>query len=233
MTTARTIVTRALQVIGALVKGEAPSADEAVDGLTAMNMMVSGWSNYSGLVYARAWESFPIIGGVGQYSIGTGQTFNTARPVAIVSSYVRQATIDYPLYIIADENYAAIDNKNIGGIPENINFDNAFPVAQIRLYPVPSSPYTLFILSEKELTQFALDDNVSYPPGWEEALVYNLAIRLAPEYQQKVDPRVETLAKEGKQNIMLAVSRNRGIDAATADSNGVSRLNSLYSGSFL
>ena len=63
MTTARTIIKRAMQVAGILVKGEAPSADEADDGLTALNMMLSGWSNDSGLVYARAWQSFALVGG--------------------------------------------------------------------------------------------------------------------------------------------------------------------------
>lgn len=226
MTTARTIVKRAMQVAGILVKGEAPSADEADDGLTALNMMLSGWSNDSGLVYARAWLSFSLTGGTGQYSIGTGQTFNTTRPVSVISAYLRSGTTDCPVTVINDVDYNNIEIKSILGLPEVLNYDNSYPTGQIRLFPVPSIGYTLFLLLEKELTQFALDDNVSYPPGWEEAMVYNLAMRFYPEYQQQTDPRVEKLAASTKQNIMLSIARLRGIDAP----NNASSANTVFAG---
>ena len=99
MATARDVVKRALQKIGALVKSEAPSADEASDGLNALNNMLGSWTNDGLLIVSRAWETFTLVGGTALYTMATGLTFNTARPVKIISAYIRSGTIDYPLSI--------------------------------------------------------------------------------------------------------------------------------------
>lgn len=214
MTTARDIIKKSLQKIGALVKGEAPAADEADDGLDSLNQLIESWANDSLLCYARTWESFSLSGGTASYTIGSGGTFNTTRPFDIVQAYVRNGTIDYALGYIDDQAYNSISFKSIQGIPEFINSDNAYPLATLRLYPVPSAAYTLFLLTEKPLTGFAtLDTSVSLPPGWERALIHNLALELAPEYQQQPDPSIVAIAKESLGMIRVASVKARDMDA--------------------
>jgi hypothetical protein len=101
-----------------------------------------------------------------------------------------------------------------------ITFDNAFPLATIRLYPVPDQNYTLFIQSEKELAQFTLDQVVSLPAGWERALIYNLAIELAPEYGQEVNQAVFSIAMNAKMLIMRTINRIRGMKRVAPMNNG-------------
>ena len=230
MTTGRDIVRKALQKARVLVKSEEPDADEANDALDALNGMVSSWSNESLLVYARTWETFNVTGGVGEYTIGPSQTFNTVRPLFIVDAYVRLASIDYDLVVIPDEVYTgSIAYKPQQGIPEFINYDNGYPSAKIRLWPVPSSAYTLFLLSEKQLTTFTLDTVLSLPPGWERALVYNLAMEIAPDYGQEVDPNVLRIANQAKGNVKKAVARVRSMDVQPGPSG---RKFNIYSGGF-
>lgn len=211
MTTARTIVKKALQKIGVLIKQEDPSADEANDALDALNAMLSSWSNDSMTIYARVWETFNLVAGDGEYTIGTGGDFNTSRPLTIVDGYTRLVVDDYHLRVVSDEVFAAIQNKTTPGRPEALNFDNAFPVAKIRLWPIPNVEYTLHIQSEKELSQFTLDTTVSLPAGWERALIYNLAIDLAPEYGQDVPDSVVKIANESKGLIMRQINKIRGM----------------------
>lgn len=214
MTTARGIITKAMQKIGALVKNEPPSSDESSDALSSLNMLMSSYSNNSMLVYARAWETFSIISGDGEYTIGTGGDLSTTRPTFIVEAYVRDGSTDYPLSFITDEVYnEKITQKNTQGIPVYYNYDNNNPLAKIRLYPVPSKPYNLFLLSEKPLTQFSLDDEIILPSGWERFLVYALALELSSEYGQQVDTANYEIYKEAKKMIMSAVNRNRTMDA--------------------
>lgn len=211
--TARQIIRKALQKNGVLVMGETPSADEASDGLDSLNSMLASWSNDSITIVSRVWETFNLVSGQAAYTIGTGANFNTERPIFIAEAYVRQNTLDTPLAIISDESYNNwIQQKNIGGIPEALNYDNAYPVGKIRLWPVPSSALQLFILSEKQITQFALDDQVNLPPGWQDAIIYNLAIRLAPEYGQPVSPELQKIANETKGAISRAILKARTID---------------------
>lgn len=214
MTTARQIVRKAMQKAGILTKTEDPSADEASDALDALNNMLSSWSNDSLLIYARSWETFNLSGGVGEYTIGTGQTFNTSRPVFIPSAYVRQAQTDYNLSIVSDEVYNDyIMQKSTPGLPQFLSYDNGFPVGRIRVWPVPSTSYQLFLLMEKQLTQFALDDDAQLPPGWERALIYNLAVELAPEYGQQVDAVTVEIAERSRANIQRSIAKARSMDA--------------------
>jgi len=213
MTTARIIIKKALQKIGALVKNEDPSADEANDGFDALNGLIDSWSNDSLNIYARAWETFSLTSAT-SYTIGTGGDFNTSRPTNIVDAYVRNSTIDYPVTIIDDEAYDTIAFKSLQGIPEFLSYDNAYPLGKIRLYPVPSAAYSLFLLTEKALTTFTdLDTELSMPPGTERALIYNLGIELAPEYSQQISPEHARIAGESLGLIRTKVAQVRRMDA--------------------
>jgi hypothetical protein len=213
MTTARDIITRSLQKIGAIVKNEAPAADEANDGLNSLNALISSWSNDSLNIYARTWETFSLTG-ASSYTIGTGGNFNTARPTNIVAAYLRSGTIDYPIDIIDDGAYVSISYKNLQGIPEFLNYDNAYPLGRIRLYPLDNAGYSLFLLTEKAVSSFAtLDTDMSLPDGWERALIYNLALELAPEYSQKPDAYIVKIANDSLGAIRQKVAQVRTMDA--------------------
>lgn len=205
MSTARSIIKSAMRKIGALVKNEEPTADEAVDGLEILNDLLASLSNDSLIVYSRTMEGFTLSGGTASYTIGSGATFNTSRPIRLVSAYVRSGSVDYPLSIVSDEQFATIPYKTTAGIPEFLNYSNAFPQATIKLYPVPATAYTLYLVTEKPLSSFALIDEVSLPEGWRRMLVYNLAIEFASEYGQPVPPEVVKIAAESKGELKKSV----------------------------
>lgn len=205
MTTALGIIKSAMRKAGVLVKNEDPSADEAADGLEMLNDLLASISNDSMSVYSRTLEDFTLAGGTASYTIGPSATFNTVRPIKVISAYVRSGNVDYPLQIVSDEQYATISMKNIGGIPEFLNFNNAFPQATIKLYPVPATAYQIFILTEKQLVTLSLSDTISLPPGWRRMLVYNLAVELGPEYGQQAPAEVIQIAKDSKAEIRAAV----------------------------
>jgi len=214
MTTALQIITKAMQKAGVLTKSEAPAADEAADALYALNSMIASWSNDSMLIYARTLENFPITANVAEYTIGPSQTFNTVRPLFIVNAYLRSGTYDYPISIITDENYDDILDKETQGTPEFLNYTNGFPTAKIKLWSTPNSNYTLYLLTEKQLTEFSsLSQEVSLPPGWERALVYNSAPEISGDYGQEVPQSVLKIAAESKAAIRKTIMKNRTMDA--------------------
>lgn len=214
MTTARTIIKKALQKNGVLTKNESPSGDEASDGLDSLNALLSSWSNDSLLIYTRQSESFPIVGGQETYTIGTGGDFNTDRPLQITSAFIRIGTTDYNMGCINGKQYDGIAQKDIGNsIPQTLYYDGATPLSTITIYPVPVTG-TLHIRSEKELTQLAsLDADIEFPAGWERALVYNLAVEIGSEYGQPIDQVTYQIAQESKAGIKTATARNRNMDA--------------------
>lgn len=216
MTTARGIITSSLRKIGAITKNETPSSDEANDALQTLNDLIASWSNDSTKVYAQTLEDFTLTANDGEYTIGSGGNFNTTRPIKIIKAYIRSGTVDYPVSIVSNENFANIDVKSTSGIPEYLNYDNAYATGTIKLYPIPSENYTLYLLSEKIITSFAnISADVTLPPGWERALIYNLAIELAPEYGQPVSAEIAEIASQSVSLLKMSVLRNKSMDVPT------------------
>jgi hypothetical protein len=232
MATARDLITRALKACRILAPGENPSASEAADALMILNMMLSSWSTDNLNVFAQTLESFSLVSNVSSYTIGTGQTFNTVKPIAIQTMYVRSGSVDYTVKEISDRDYAnEISMKSIVGVPYCYNFNNDYPSSVIKFYPVPDQNYQLFILSEKALTSIAsLDTVISFPEGWELAIAYNLAVMLFPEYQQAVDPAIVKIADNAKMGIRRAINRNRKF--VFGDDEDFRQTDNIYAGWF-
>ena len=215
MTTARTIIRKAMQKAKILTKTEEPSADEAGDALDTLNDLFGSIANETSMVSVRSVESFPLVANQASYTIGAGGDFNTPRPVVIASGFVRSGSVDYPLSVIADTTYDRnIDDKDTASIPEFYFYDNAYPLGRITFYPTPLSGYTAYLRMEKPLSNLTLDSQIELPPGWNQYLVYQLAVMLAPEYGVPVDPEVKEIAASSKDAITQAVEKNRTMDAA-------------------
>lgn len=226
--TALDIITEAAKLIGVVFKSEALSADEAVDGLVSLNDMLDTWSNDSLTTFAYTLENFPLTG-ASSYAIGASGNFNTTRPISIVDAVVRVATIDYPLEIITQEQYQLeISNKSISSsIPEYLTYDNGYPLGIIKMFPIPTSGSTLYMQSNKPLSNLsALTTTIDLPPGWKKALKYNLAIDMAPEYGMEPSASIVSNAKTS----LGAIRRSSAVNTAMPlMPSGVARF-SIYSG---
>jgi hypothetical protein len=213
--TALDIITSAMRKAGILTKTESPSADEAQDGLEMLNDLLESNSNDGLMVYARTLESFPLSGGVSDYTIGVGGDFNTIRPVNIVRAYIRIGEIDYPVRVVRDEDYADIILKDINSIPYYVNFTNGFPLATLKFYPVPSSSWTLYLLTEKQLDTFTLNEEIILPLGWKRYLKNTLAVELAPEYGVQVPQETVLIASLALAAIKRGAARAKTMDNPT------------------
>ena len=214
MATALTIITKAMLKAGILTRTEVPASDEANDALDALNDMLASWSNDSLLITSRVTELFNLTPGVGSYTIGDGQDFDTIRPIKIKEAHINSGLISYdPMYLCPDEVYQGFDLKTLQSIPDTLNYTNAYPYGRINLYPYPSQGYVLSLTSEKELSQFTLNQTVNLAPGWNRALIYNLAVELCPEYGQEVSPMLLKIANQSKGELSKAIMRVRTLDA--------------------
>ena len=214
MTTGRDIVQRMLQKAGIVTKDESPAADELADGISALNAMVESWSCESAIVYATTKESFPLVSGVSEYTIGAGQDFDTARPIFINGAYVRDGNVDYQMSVVPDNMFLEnIQYKASQGLPEYISYNNSSPTGVVRIFPTPSTSYTLFILSEKPTGTITADTVLQLPPGWERALIFNGAVEIGAEYGAQISQEIYEIAKQSKRNIKASALRNKTMDA--------------------
>lgn len=211
-TTAHDLIRGAMRLIGAVDPGEELTADEAADGLELLNEMLESLSNEGLACYQTLQENFALSSGVASYTVGSGATFNTTRPLDVLSAFIRDGGIDYPLRILNREEYDRIQAKTTQYQPEYLMYTPSVANGVITLYGVPAKAYAvtdgLYINSMKQLQQFTgLTTAIVLPPGYKRMLRYNLAPEIAPEYGRKVPDAVLAIAREAKANIKRTNAR--------------------------
>ena len=206
--TARELIASSLRLLGVLAAGETATADEASDALSALNQMLSAWSNENLVVYQKVRDEFTLTADDGSYSWGTtagAGNFTTARPVQVLKANIEIQGTDpqeVPLQILTLEEYAAIVSKTMdSSIPQAVYFDGAYPNVGVEFYPVPSAAEHVVFYSLKPFSTLTLSTELSYPPGYEKAIRYNLAIDLAPEYGRAPDALIMQQAIDSKAEI--------------------------------
>lgn len=211
-TTAHDLIRGAMRLIGAVDPGEELTASEASDGLEMLNEMLESWSNESLSVYQILQENFALSSGTASYTIGSGGTFNTTRPLDVLSGFIRDSGTDYPLRILTREEYNQIQVKTTQYQPEYLYYEPSVATGRIYLYGVPAKAYAvtdgLYIDSRKQLQSFtALTTSIVLPVGYKRAIRYNLALEIAPEYNRPVPEAVVAIARESKANLKRLNSR--------------------------
>lgn len=206
-TTAYTIITGAMQDIGALALGEVPTSEEATACLISLNDMLDMWNTERLAVYNIAPEIFPYVPGTGTYTIGPGGDFDTDRPVKIESAYSRDSHgNDYKIGEVTDnyEYYSDIITKYTQAtLPSILYFDGNFPLQNLYFWCVPSDgSYSVVLWLWKQLPQFQeLNEEIILPPGYNQALKKNLSIQISPAFGATPTQELKEQAANSKAQI--------------------------------
>jgi hypothetical protein len=203
MTTALDHIKRAYRLIGVYSIGETPDSAEANDGLTALNAILGSWTNEMLMIYANSLDNIPLVAGTAVYTIGPSGAVITARPTELVAgSYVDYLGVSSPFEPLTLDQYSAIAFKAATGIPNQGWLESNFENATLTVFPVPAVNCTLKLWSKKPFAKFAtLITDIVLPDGYDDAISYNLAMRLAPENEVRVPDEVRRVAFTAKKLI--------------------------------
>jgi hypothetical protein len=232
----------AMEVIGATSLDEAPEASELQKCLRHCNLMLNSWSGRSLMLAATLQESFPLVANQRIYTIGVGGNFNTAKPLAIESAFLRDSSlVDSPIYVVELDIYDSFDDKMIStGKPDAIYYtagmtQQASQLGQIFVYAIPDQVYTLFLNSQKYLTSFAnLTDNVTFQPVYYDAIVQNLAVKIWTPMGRK-GPVPSHILKAARDTMQVVETINHTLPVARIDIPGVGMQvnNNILSGDWM
>lgn len=203
--TALDILNASARLIGVLAEGEALSSAQANNGLTSMNNMLDSWSNEQMLIPARVQETFPLVNGQGSYQMGSGAPdFNTGRPQKIENIAWQQPTGSYPfnlgIDIITQDEWARIVVPTVpSNIPTKMWPQYGNPYVTLNFWPVPNVVQNVVIWSWKAISELAsLTTTFSMQPGYQKAIIYNVALEISPEYGRTPNELVIAQAVESK-----------------------------------
>lgn len=220
MANAQDVITAALKKLKVLRSGEVPSAEDAEDCLTALNVMLDAWSHEGLMIYALTEDSKALTEGDPDYTIGTGGDIATARPdeVEAKNCFIRDSNNnDSPLAQMTDQEYnqIALKDDNNNATPTHLLYRPEYPLGKVILYPPPSASLTLYLYSLKPFTAFSeLTGALSLPPMYQAALEFNLAVWVAPDFGKEPSRQVVEMASSFKSSIKSKARARRPLIAA-------------------
>ena len=213
------LISSSMRLIGALASGETPTGAEAADALNVLNAMLDSWAADRLMVFTITIDEFPLVPSQQVYTYGIGGNFNAQRParidrMSIVSLTNPSQPLELPIDYLTDLDWQQYPVKNIQTtLPQAVYDDQAFPLRNLSFWPIPTVVVNTRIYHWTQLTQYTslVTDN-NYPPGYSEALRYNLAVRLMAEMPGGFDPvmsavtqplAMESLARVKSMNLPL------------------------------
>ena len=222
--TVREICTLALKEAGVLGVGQTALAEDMNDAFTLFRRMVDAWQKQRWLVPNLTSVSF-VLTGAKSYTIGPGGNFNyPLRPSQIKAGYIIQRNtgptpVSMPMrQIFSYEDYAnGIAVKDLQSLPYLFFYDNSYTggLGNVFIWPVGSSQYEAHLIIQAQISfptdLSTLDTTFNLPAEYEEAIHYNLCLRLRSMYQTAPTPVQIKLAKVGlntlrKANIQVPTS---------------------------
>jgi hypothetical protein len=177
-----------LRAIQVLAPGRTPGPSETADALVVLNSMLRSWATSRLIVHAITRAEYSLAAGAESYTIGpAGDLAVEERPVEIHAAAKLEDGEEEPI-----EVFPHVEAPSRVGL----YYAPSWPLGVLTPYPEFDDATTL-VLYTREVFAAITDtaDDVEFPPGYEDAIRYNLAVRLAPEWGRVATPKVEELAR--------------------------------------
>jgi len=192
---ASVLIARSLRTIGALASGESPEASEQADAFSILNTMLDAWRAERLVIFKTVRSVFPLVGGTQTYTIGDGSTFDVAGPAptyvdraGLIEDDTATTPFEVPIQVFTEQEWARIAHKTLTStLPEGVRYQRLGATGTVTVWPVQTgNDASLALYLPTPLTSPAtVNTDLSTPAGYEEAMIYHLALRLAPEFGAK------------------------------------------------
>lgn len=212
--TVQDAIESAMRKLGVLASGESATPSELNDSMGTLQTMLRMWASQKILVHATTKESFNLVAGQASYTWGTDGNINTTRPHSVFGAFVRDASgYDHPVEIVSEGRYNAIAQKSVQERPSRIFYHPLYPLGYLYAYPTPDAAEAMWVDSLKPFTETssfdALTSTLAFPPNYEEPIVYNLAVRIAPDFGKSISVEIAAIASDGYDNLVTLNSGNQ------------------------
>lgn len=249
-TTALALINSAARKIGVKGRGRNLPADEAFEWLTGLKRMLDSWSVEHLMIPYRTRETFSLTNAQ-SYSMGPGGDFDTTRPMAIDEVQIIDAAgYQYDLTQVPIERWANLFTPGTTGRPRFFTYENGYPLATVRFDVIPYDP-TVVMWTRKPIEAWRVEDlnlsgnpafsgqkfptsgltdetlqaDIEFDVGYENAIVFNLAVQEAPNYAKEASPTVMALAMKYKADLKRQNFRPADAQVDTGLSRGAPGVN--------
>jgi hypothetical protein len=220
--------------------GQVPNDTQSVIGKDALNLLLDEWDG-EGLALPPfdASITFNTVGAQARYLLGPGSgAANTVRPETIIvgtCTIAGSPTTNTVMSEMPFPSYQMIAVPSTSGQPWNYAVNPTYPQMEVFLYPTPSAVYPITLtckvkwvatVGEPDLNPFT---EAEVPSGYPTALVDNLALKIAENYQLETATLVNK-ARNGKATIGFYVGNQNSKAKNTGLPTGLFSWNILTAG---
>ncbi len=226
MATLADLLIPALRMAGVTaLPGTTPNSPQYGELIPAVNRMLSSWSCEGHRIYTSSIDEYDLVPSQKIYTIGPGGDLDNPRPIQVTeANYIFPGSPQIRIGIrIVDRNqWASICMQDIAGAPPWVlYYDNSIDASgRGRIYITGQAPtgYKLELYTWTAIaTAFAATtDAVVLPPGYEEAIVDNLALTAARLYRNPITPDMRDAARRSLDTLIILNSKCPALSNETA-----------------
>lgn len=212
------LITDALTEIGVQDAVTPVSQSDLVLGSRILKQMIDGWN--ADRLYINGEQRIVFVPATLKqtYTLGPGGDFNIDPVPAKISRYgiINLGNPVQPLELglesLTTEEWGAIPVKGItSALPQRVWDDTAFPLRHLNFWPIPNVQVNFTIYSWGPVNHWNdFVSDLTFPPGYEEALRLNLAVRMAPSFGKEPSTATVQLA-------IIALNRIKAMNAPMID----------------
>lgn len=180
------VITGALRKLAVLPSGGTPTAAQVADASEALNALIKAFHADGMPVWKIGSKTFTVVDGTSSYTIGPASTIVNVQPLKVIQAlYTVSGASAVPMNVYNRYDYSALPNlSTIEGTPINLYYQPLNDTGVIKLWPTPdNSTTTITIHYQAPFEDMdAAGNTFDFPAYWIQALIYNLAWSLSPEY---------------------------------------------------
>ena len=187
------------------------SPDQAQDAFQSLNRMLDAWNLKEGMIYRVDNSQYTMSPPKAVYSIGrgAGADFVADRPVRIEAAEIvlstGGSTVYLPMVILTAAQWADTRLRSFPTtFPTKLYPDYAYPNCNLYMWGTPTQVNSIELWTWQQAKQFLTSsDTIAVPPGYLEAMVHNLAVRMGEQFgtTQLMAPTVFATAKKALADI--------------------------------
>lgn len=202
-----------------LAPGRTPSNDQYAELLDEVNRMIGTWNCERPRIYTTTISDPLPLDGSKTYTIGidpAGQAtadFSIARPQEIVKAnllFPSEPTVRRDIHLLTDQEWGNIVVQDIPNAPMfSLYNDGGYPFSTLYCWPQSPAGYSLELFYWQAIPKFtSLDDAVTLPDGYEDAIVLNLAVRADQMAWPVKEPMNPSVRQDALRALAAIASKN-------------------------
>jgi len=186
------VITEALETLGVLEEGEAPSSAQSTSAIRSLNMLIKMWQADT-QIYAQDEYELTLVASTSLYELSSSNVGYIPTKILNATLIHNTSSNEIPLSQLTQEEWYSLTDKTTEAKPTQY-YQKRNPVGvamDLHVWPVPpDTTYNMKLWIQYPLRDISTGtDDVFFTQEWYLALSFGLAFILAHKYGMSIEER--------------------------------------------